>query len=40
MLRTLASRIEVLQETQLMHALPIAAASVADLEQRLAPWLR
>jgi hypothetical protein len=36
LLRTLASKVEALQESQLRHALPIAA----DLERRLAPWLR
>jgi hypothetical protein len=30
-LRTLASKLETLQESQLMHALPIAASGVADL---------
>jgi hypothetical protein len=40
LLRTLASKVETLQESQLLHALPIAASGVADLEQRLTPWLR
>ena len=31
MLRTLASKVESLQESQLMHAVPIAASGVADL---------
>ncbi len=39
-LRTLATRIEALPDAKLWQALPIAAASVADLEQRLGPWLR
>jgi hypothetical protein len=40
MLHTLATRIEALPEAHLLHALPIAASGVADLERRLAPWLR
>jgi hypothetical protein len=39
-LRTLASKVESLDEAQRRLALPIAASGVADLEQRLAPWLR
>jgi hypothetical protein len=39
-LRTLATCIEALPDANLLHALPIAASGVADLELRLAPWLR
>jgi hypothetical protein len=39
-LRTLALRIEALSEVQLTNALPIAAATVDELERRLKPWTR
>jgi hypothetical protein len=38
-LRILADRIEGLRDGQLVEVLPIAAWGVAELEQRLAPWL-
>ena len=39
-LRTFASKLETLQEFEIGLALPILVTGVADLEQRLAPWLR
>ncbi len=38
-LRSLAERLERARD-KLAHVLPLAAGIVADLERRLAPWLR
>jgi hypothetical protein len=40
MLRVLALKVEGLSEAQLTHALPIAAATVDELERRLKQWTR
>jgi len=39
-LYAIATRLDVLPEEKLVHALPIAADGVLDLDRRLAPWLR
>jgi hypothetical protein len=39
-LRQHADRIELLRDAQLAEALPIAAWGLAELQRRLAPWVR